>query len=76
MRVLVDTNVLADVVHNDKSWASWSLMQLTRHADGLVTNPMVYAELCYHAESTAEVDALVECVRAFLLWRKRLTCHL
>ncbi len=59
MRVLVDTNVLADVVHNDRLWVSWAQMQLARYAGGLVTNPMVYAELCYHAESTAEVDGLV-----------------
>jgi len=37
MRVLVDTNVLADVVHNDKLWASWAPMQLSRYSDGLVT---------------------------------------
>lgn len=60
MRVLVDTNVLADVVHNDKLWAPWAQMQLVQYSDGLVTNPMIYAELCYHAESTAEVDGLVE----------------
>jgi len=60
MRVLVDTNVLADVVHNDELWASWAQMQLARYSDGLVTNPIIYAELCYHADSSAEVDALVK----------------
>jgi len=60
MRILVDTNVLADVVHNDKVWAPWAQMQLARYSNGLVTNLMVYSELCYHAESHAEVDALLK----------------
>jgi len=68
MRVLVDTNVLADVLAGDPSWSSWAQMQLERYAAGLVINPLVYAELCYHAESAAEVDSLVEALG--LLWKE------
>lgn len=31
MAVLVDTNVIADVLHNDPQWGDWSAEQLARH---------------------------------------------
>lgn len=59
MPVLVDTNVIADVLHGDPLWADWSIAQLTQHAGDLLINPMIYAELCYRATSAAEVEQLV-----------------
>lgn len=59
MPVLVDTNVIADVLHGDPVWADWSQAQLTRHAGDLLINPMVYAELCYRATSPDEVEQVI-----------------
>ena len=59
MAVLVDTNVIADVIYQDPVWASWANAQLSQFADGLLINPIVYAELCYRASSELEVDQLV-----------------
>ena len=45
--VLVDTNVLLDVVSNDKVWADWSQHQLesTSIHERLAINPVIYSEL-------------------------------
>lgn len=60
MPVLVDTNVLVDVLTDDPNWADWSLEQLERYeGEGLVVNPMVYAELCFGFPTMAAVDELV-----------------
>ncbi len=59
MLVLVDTNVIADVLHGDPVWAEWACGQLNQHVGELVINPLIYAELCYHAHSRGEVDELV-----------------
>jgi hypothetical protein len=51
--LLVDTNVLLDVVTNDRTWARWSQAQLDAAAamDTAVLNAVIYAEL--HLHSTA-----------------------
>ncbi len=59
MGVLVDTNVIADVLHGDPVWKDWSTEHLAHHAGQLCINPMVYAELCVHARSYAEVEQLL-----------------
>ena len=59
MPVLVDTNVIADVLHGDPVWADWSHAQLTRHAGDLLINPMIYAELCYRTTSPDEVEQVI-----------------
>lgn len=59
MKVLVDTNVIADVVYKDPIWASWALAQLTEHAGASCINPLIYSELCYYANDFEEVDELV-----------------
>ncbi len=60
MPLLVDTNVILDVVGEDPVWYDWSSAALERSApDGLLTNAMVYAELCCNAASTREADALL-----------------
>jgi predicted nucleic acid-binding protein len=61
MPILVDSNVIFDVVHQDPVWFEWSLTALENHsADGLVANAMIYAELCSNAETTQEVDDLLQ----------------
>jgi predicted nucleic acid-binding protein len=65
MAVLVDTNVIVDVITDDPGWADWSIGQLEAQAgEGLVINPVVYAELCFGLPT---VDAVDELVRQFSL---------
>jgi len=59
MPILVDTNVLSDVIHQDPVWLAWSSAQLIQHAGDLVVNPIVFAELCCRATSAAEVDQII-----------------
>jgi len=59
MPILVDTNVISDVIHQDPVWAPWSSAQLLQSAGDLVVNPMVFAELCCRAASAAEVDHII-----------------
>lgn len=56
MPVLIDTNVIADVLHRDPVWEAWSDGQINQHKGNLWVNPMIYAELCYRASSTSQVD--------------------
>ncbi|RMH54684.1 MAG: PIN domain-containing protein [Candidatus Hydrogenedentota bacterium] len=60
MPVLVDTNVIIDVLTDDRQWADWSIEQLKANADsGLIINPVVYAELCFGSPSVDFVDDVV-----------------
>jgi predicted nucleic acid-binding protein len=59
MPVLVDTNVLSDVIHQDPVWSAWSSEQLIQHAGDLVVNPIIFAELCCRATSAAEVAQII-----------------
>lgn len=58
--ILVDTNVLFDVLHDDPLWAEWSKQQLEIYAEGLTINPLIYTELSYQASTKKEVDRLVK----------------
>jgi predicted nucleic acid-binding protein len=57
--VLVDTNVIADVLYRDPSWAAWSKEQIADRAGDLLINPFIYSELCYQATSSGQVDQIV-----------------
>jgi len=53
----LDTNVLLDILTNDVRWAEWSTRQFRLGlAEGLVTNPILYAELAAHFQSRADLD--------------------
>jgi predicted nucleic acid-binding protein len=45
--VLVDSNVLLDIMTEDKRWFSWSAAAMARSADRfrIVLNPIIYAEV-------------------------------
>ena len=47
MDVLVDSNVILDIVTEDKTWFQWSSETLARYAENhiLVINPIIYAEV-------------------------------
>ena len=60
MPVLVDTNIIIDVLTDDRRWADWSVDQLEANAgSGLIINPVVYAELCFGSPSIDFVDDVV-----------------
>jgi predicted nucleic acid-binding protein len=46
MDILVDSNVILDILTEDKKWFSWSSKTLARYAEQniLVINPIIYAE--------------------------------
>ena len=61
MPTLVDSNVLLDVVTEDRKWLEWSSSMLAREAERgrLVINPMVYAEVSLAFDGIEELDAAI-----------------
>ena len=60
MPVMVDSNVIFDVTNDDPIWADWSDSQITAYqSGGLLINPLIYAELCTDASTTADVDKVL-----------------
>lgn len=58
MTVLVDSNVLLDVLTEDKRWFEWSSSALAAAADAgpVAINPLVYAEVSVGFERVEELD--------------------
>jgi hypothetical protein len=58
-RVMVDSNVLLDVITEDKEWFEWSRAALERCAEGnvLCINPVIYAEVSIRFERVEELEA-------------------
>jgi hypothetical protein len=56
---LVDSNVLIDIATNDPVWWHWSSARLAEcQARGtVVTNPIVYAEVCCSFKTEPEVSS-------------------
>jgi len=56
--VLVDSNVLLDVMTEDRRWFAWSAHALARAADAarLVINPIVYAEVSVRYSRIEELE--------------------
>lgn len=87
MKTLVDTNVLLDVITQDKVWASWSEGALRKAAEHstLAINPIIFAEVSMKFARIEDADAaLADFAReplpyeagflsgkAFLAYRKR-----
>lgn len=59
MAVLVDSNVLLDVLTEDRRWFGWSSDALAREAenDVVAINPIVYAEVSIGFERVEDLDA-------------------
>lgn len=72
MPVLVDTNVLIDIAYRDPRWQGWSQAQLTeRLNEGLVINPVIFAEFSYRYSDLEGVEAALdpaEFLREHLPW--------
>lgn len=61
MPILVDSNVILDLVNQDPDWLDWSLSSLERYStQGLIINPIIYAELSTNAAEIEEVDTLLK----------------
>ncbi len=61
MPMLIDSNVILDLVNQDPVWLDWSLAALERYStQGLIINPMIYAELSTNARTYDEVDTLLK----------------
>ena len=56
--VLVDSNVLIDVMHEDPRWGRWSSEALAAAGASapLVINPLIYAEVSLRFASIEELD--------------------
>jgi hypothetical protein len=60
MAILVDTNVIIDVLTDDRLWADWSIGQLAAHeGSGLVINPVIFSELCFGFDAIDGVEEVV-----------------
>ena len=59
---LVDSNVLLDVLTEDRSWLAWSSEALARCADEgpLVINPLIYAEVSIGFDRIEELDEALD----------------
>jgi predicted nucleic acid-binding protein len=72
-RVLVDSNVLLDVLTEDRRWYDWSSNALVEASDGatVVINPIIYAEVSIGFARIEELDDAmpIDAVeRAMLPW--------
>jgi len=61
MITLVDSNVILDLVTDDKQWFEWSAESLSRAADEstLAINPIIYAELSIGFRTIEEIENLL-----------------
>ena len=62
---LVDSNVLLDVMTEDRRWLDWSSTQLEQAADAgpLVINQVIYGEVAHRFTSVEELDAVLSPAR-------------
>ncbi len=61
MDILVDSNVILDIVTEDKKWFQWSSDTLARFAEThiLVINPIVYAEVSIGFHRIEDVEMVL-----------------
>ena len=61
MEILVDSNVILDVVTEDKRWFKWSSEALAEHGEShtLVINPIIYSEVSIGFERIEEVEEIL-----------------
>jgi hypothetical protein len=56
LEALVDSNVILDIVTEDKRWASWSARAIEEWSGILVINPIIYAEVSIGFERIEDLD--------------------
>lgn len=61
MITLVDSNVILDLVTDDRQWSEWSAEALSRAADesALAINPLIYAEVSIGFTTVEELEHLL-----------------
>ena len=59
MEALVDSNVILDIVTEDRRWASWSTKVIKEWNGILVINPIIYAEVSIGFERIEDLDEAV-----------------
>jgi predicted nucleic acid-binding protein len=61
MDILVDSNVILDIVTEDKNWFSWSSETLAKCTDNhrLVINPIIYAEVSVGFERIEDLEEIL-----------------
>ena len=61
MDILVDSNVILDIVTEDKKWFLWSSQALAKYAEThtLVVNPIIYAEVSVGFDRIEDVEEVL-----------------
>jgi predicted nucleic acid-binding protein len=61
MDILVDSNVILDILTEDKKWFPWSSKTLARYAEQniLVINPIIYAEISISFDRIEDLEDLL-----------------
>jgi predicted nucleic acid-binding protein len=61
MEILVDSNVILDIVTEDKKWFTWSSQALELYAENhiLVINPIIYAEVSVSFERIEDLEEVL-----------------
>jgi predicted nucleic acid-binding protein len=61
MDILVDSNVILDILTEDKKWFPWSSKTLARYAEQnmLVINPIIYAEVSISFDRIEDLEDLL-----------------
>ncbi len=61
MDILVDSNVILDIVTEDKKWFPWSSQTLAKYAEThtLVINPIIYAEVSVGFDRIEDVEEVL-----------------
>ena len=59
--VLIDSNVLLDLITEDRQWFAWSYTTITDAAEHsrLIINPIVYAEISVRYSSIEDLNAAI-----------------
>src|SRR4030042_5428365 len=61
MDILVDSNIILDIVTEDRRWFSWSSQALANYAEThtLVINPIIYAEVSAGFDRIEDVEEVL-----------------
>lgn len=61
MEILVDSNVILDIVTENKKWFTWSSQALELYAENhiLVINPIIYAEVSVSFERIEDLEEVL-----------------
>ena len=61
MAIIVDSNVIFDILLEDKNWFRWSSEMLSKYAEDndLIINQIIYSELSIRFSSIEELDQMI-----------------